>query len=266
MTYFTDLNADNGLNPLTWAQIGLNASSPDQARAELVRQLEQVVHINSLHLIVGADLPASYRPGQRCATETATRDQVSGTLVSKEWTRFQQDGHFVNDPMVRRVGMTSRPMFWFEDSEFHRSMNDEELRFARNYFEYDIRCGVVDGTLDMLARKVDFIGLDSRISPKEFREFERYASQKFKLAISWFSEGVRLREMKMTETQSNLTRREQECLQWTATGQNTSQISDRLFLCEATVNEHIASAMRRLRAQTRVQACARAVLSNQISL
>lgn len=139
-------------------------------------------------------------------------------------------------------------------------MNDRDLHFARHYFDHEIRFGVVDGNVDLRARKSELIAFDSHASRKDFREFKKFRAGQFKLALSWFSEGARLRELGSDGHLQCLPTRERECLQWTASGLNSSQISERLGISDATVNEHIQSAMKRLGASTRIQASARAAL------
>lgn len=53
-----------------------------------------------------------------------------------------------------------------------------------------------------------------------------------------------------------LTPRERECLLWSALGKRSKQIAAILGISQATVNEYIASAMKKLKADTRAQAAA----------
>ena len=54
----------------------------------------------------------------------------------------------------------------------------------------------------------------------------------------------------------DLAPREKECLLWVGLGKTTKEIADRLKLSDPTVNEYIASAMRKLGATSRTQAVA----------
>lgn len=63
-----------------------------------------------------------------------------------------------------------------------------------------------------------------------------------------------------------LSPREQDCLLLLARGYQTAQIADRLVLSDATVNEYIANARKKLKARTRSEAVARAVQAGLVSL
>ena len=54
----------------------------------------------------------------------------------------------------------------------------------------------------------------------------------------------------------DLAPREKECLLWVGLGKTTKEIADRLKLSDPTVDEYIASAMRKLGATSRTQAVA----------
>ena len=80
------------------------------------------------------------------------------------------------------------------------------------------------------------------------------------IATTWFCEALRVRELADRMPPAQLSARERECLLWVQIGQSTKQIADRLMLGDATVNEYIAGAMRKLDASNRIQAAARATL------
>lgn len=63
-----------------------------------------------------------------------------------------------------------------------------------------------------------------------------------------------------------LSPRERECMQWLAAGKVTKEIGDLLHLSDSAVNLYVANAKRKLRADTREQAVARALLLGEISL
>lgn len=63
-----------------------------------------------------------------------------------------------------------------------------------------------------------------------------------------------------------LSPREQDCILLLARGYQTAQIADRLVLSDATVNEYIRNARKKLKARTRSEAVARAVQSGLVSL
>lgn len=61
-----------------------------------------------------------------------------------------------------------------------------------------------------------------------------------------------------------LTPRERECLLWLGRGFRTAAIADRLGIAQVTVDLHLRGARRKLRAATREEALAKAILGGQI--
>jgi DNA-binding CsgD family transcriptional regulator len=61
-----------------------------------------------------------------------------------------------------------------------------------------------------------------------------------------------------------LTGRERECLLWLSRGLRTVAIADRLGIAPATVDLHFKGARRKLRAATREEALAKAILADLI--
>jgi DNA-binding CsgD family transcriptional regulator len=255
-------NGKDNLNPLQWAQIARAAESLKDVRAVVKRHLSELIHVNSLLITIGMR-SATERLGRK-APSTSFQESA-GVLVDREWTEFLSAGNFASDPMVKRLGNTHRSLFWWENSPLHRSMDDNDRRFARHYFEHDIRLGIVDGYAGRPGEVSELIALDSRASSREFREFTSVYGHRFQLATAWLWEGIRLKALEGSPDALRLAPRELECLAWASTGMTSHDIAQRLSLSVTTVDEYIASAMRRLGAQTRVQACARATLLGLIS-
>jgi DNA-binding CsgD family transcriptional regulator len=65
---------------------------------------------------------------------------------------------------------------------------------------------------------------------------------------------------------AELSNRERECLQWLAAGLGTKQLSERMGISLDTANEYIGKARRKMRAQSRAEAVARAVALRMIDL
>lgn len=76
----------------------------------------------------------------------------------------------------------------------------------------------------------------------------------------------KLSQQRFGRRRQSLSPRERDCISFLAIGYQTAQIADRLNLSDATVNEYIANARKKLGAQTRAQAVAVAVQHHLIEL
>ncbi len=79
-------------------------------------------------------------------------------------------------------------------------------------------------------------------------------------------EAMHVQADSVTEKESLLSRREQECLSFLASGSRTSRIADRLCISASTVEFHLRNAKRKLGASTREEALAKAITSRQIAV
>jgi DNA-binding CsgD family transcriptional regulator len=262
MTRASRPGGDGNLDPLQWAQLALGSKTLHETRAGIKKRLSGLIHVNSLLITVGMRTPPATNEGETNAT---TFRESAGVLVSREWTEYLSAGEILHDPMVKRIGATQHALFWWENSPLHRSMNDEDRRFARHYFDHDIRLGIVDGCARSPGDVSELIALDSRASFRDFQEFRRVHGQRLQLAVAWLWEAIRLRELDELHNATRLAPRERECLTWASSGMTSSDIAQRLNLSSTTVNEYLASAMKRLGARTRVQTCARATLLGLIA-
>jgi DNA-binding NarL/FixJ family response regulator len=68
------------------------------------------------------------------------------------------------------------------------------------------------------------------------------------------------------ETTSSLTKRELEVLRWLAEGLSQSEIADRMFISEKTIETHIHHILTKLGARNRAQAVALAYRNNFVSV
>ena len=73
-------------------------------------------------------------------------------------------------------------------------------------------------------------------------------------------------ERRFARRRRRLTRQETTCLSWVASGMSTKRLAHRMGISDATANEYIRNACRKLHAATRAEAAAKAVASGIISL
>lgn len=102
-------------------------------------------------------------------------------------------------------------------------------------------------------------------NPGQFLEKLNAASSDIHVASLYLH--TRLEDIVSEKTDAPvLSPREQDCLLLLAHGCQTAQIADRLALSDATVNEYIRNARKKLKARTRSEAVARAVQAGLVSL
>ena len=61
-----------------------------------------------------------------------------------------------------------------------------------------------------------------------------------------------------------ISKREQECIRWSAEGLTTTAIAEKLCISESTVTFHLQNAMRKLDAKNRQQVVARAIMMGAV--
>ena len=100
----------------------------------------------------------------------------------------------------------------------------------------------------------------TKSNERDYVEATTRFSNQIHVATTYLCEALRVKELVQLKPKLTLSPRERECLLWVQAGRSTKQISERLTICDATVNEYIALAMTKLDASNRIQAAARATM------
>lgn len=173
-----------------------------------------------------------------------------------EWMRRYADRNYVHaDPVIRQVRMASMPFAW-EEAPYDP---DEEPEAARVMDEAP-SFGLAEGfavpihTTHGFNAIVTFGGRRLRLSPEERAALHLVAIYAHGQARACLQAG-----RGVSDKPPSLSRREVECLRWTAAGKTGWEISRILHLSERTVEQYIATATRKLSAVNRVQAVAEAL-------
>ena len=177
----------------------------------------------------------------------------------------QNDPEFVmEDPFARHAATSTEPLFMHTDRPEDCTINDAERAHVKRLRDSGLQSGTViplqnreEKSISTLAVGVGFDG------PGNSENLRRNIGI-LKFLLTYFNEGLRLRDRIDEFAGSPLSSREQECLAWAAVGRTTSEISDVLSISENTVNEYIKSAAKKLGAANRTQACTRAFLLSLI--
>lgn len=185
-----------------------------------------------------------------------------GVFLDEEWDgRINRDPALaLADPIARRFFAGEQALVVQRGNELFRSMNEREQAFYRHYDEHDVRAGAVWPVHDRKAGTVHVIATWTKSPPRDYLKAVAHHDREVHIAMTWLCEALRVRELTRRCPRVALSPRERECLLWVQAGRSTKDIGDRLMLSDATVNEYIVAAMRKLDASNRIQAAARAAM------
>jgi DNA-binding CsgD family transcriptional regulator len=189
-----------------------------------------------------------------------------GVSISEEWERRLETDLTIarNEPVAKRMVRSGRPLYLWRDSQLARSFSPCEKRYLDFYEDHGMRSGAVFPVHDRRAGTMSVLFLCVDQPRRRIEDLSRQGGADLHLAFTHFCEGLRVRHLAERTVRPVLSLRERECLCWVSAGCSTKEIADRLSLADATVDEYVASAMRKLEASSRAQACARAALLSLI--
>lgn len=241
-------------DPLEWAAIALNESDFGVAFEKIDRRLVQGGLDRSSFLV---DSPT----GDACVP---VRDRLFGVVVCEEFEKFLlgRTEPVMDAATTTRLSRTERlaPTI-FDHPETDLRVSSE---VADVMDSYGFKGGFSASFFSRDRKTYSTFTCCSLTSSSEVSEIYDVLGPFIRNAFAFFSEGRILRDIADQE-QPVLSRRESECLLWTAQGKTTQQIADQLMLSDRTIDEYIANAVRKLRASNRTQACARAIMLSLIS-
>ncbi|WP_172971989.1 LuxR family transcriptional regulator [Roseibium aquae] len=191
-----------------------------------------------------------------------TNPHIMTTTWNEEWkARYLSKSYILNDPVVAFGATTRRPFLWSECLA-QPGVTAEGLRILHEAETFNMADGVFvpiygptgfEGT-------VTFAGLTETLGPHDLKALHL-------TSIYAYGQAIRLTATS-DETPgagTNLTRRERECLKWSAAGQTSSDIADKLGISRHTADWYLKEATRKLGALNRTHAVALAYQQGVIS-
>lgn len=185
--------------------------------------------------------------------------RIDGYIMLSGWNeswleRYVSQDYVQIDPIARRLQNATDPFTWSEVVE-GRELTPQARRVMEEAADIGMRDGLcvplydLDGrrsVLSMAARSIDLDPADKGV----LHLVGMYAQNRIREMI----------EVRGTVTERPpLSPRERECLQWTAAGKTSWEISAILNLSQSTTDGYIASATRKLGAANRTQAVAEGI-------
>ena len=250
---------DLGRAHLDLAELALTAPTMNDAWPTMVKHV--LSYGADTHILMHFNLPfeevrKNYAPPEKLFHYKFPEELIKEGQTNPEFVK--------NDPFARKASTLEGLQYIYTDQPENYIINDAERAVVKQYRDSGLQSGAIvqlqnreENSISALCAGVGFdeTGNDALL---------RRSIGIIRLLLTYFNEGLRLRDRIDEFAGSPLSSREQECLAWAAVGRTTSEISDVLSISENTVNEYIKSAAKKLGAANRTQACTRAFLLSLI--
>lgn len=249
-----------GLNPLEWSEMALSSDDENLTITKLFKKLESYGFENGAFFYKATTKNASKSFGGEF--------RYFGEIISPDWECFMRDNPEFGseDPMGRRLAAGNNCILTLPSIGVMPMLSKNEQEIFNLYCDFGFTAGVSFSNHDRKNGNFAALLLHHTENPDPFTAAcTRKNLRSIHLIMAYIAEVFRVKEMANSDEFQKLSDREQECLTWSAIGCTTKEIADTLNLADATVNEYFNSAMHKLGANTRTQACARAFLLKLIS-
>ena len=189
-------------------------------------------------------------------------EETHGVMVSRSF-----EEHIIEHPEITqtlevmgRFGAGNQMIAANPLHPHYELWSESDRNYLRIMAEFGFHGGFAASVHDPMRDSFTFITGSSLSSAEDARSSFDLIASAFLPAISFFMEGLQVKALRRDPDFQPLSAREQECLLWVCNGLMNSAIADRTGLSEHTVKEYLANAARKLRADTRAQAAARATM------
>lgn len=237
------------LSPLDWASRGLNAASVEEGWESFFAEMANCGFENCSASVMkigenvltersyGVVITPQFEEHVRANPEMTRSMELLVRFGMREQVNACTAGHPEFDPL------------WKDDMSFYHRMQD-----------FGFKGGFGASLVDSLSREFTVLTASCFTSSADAIDaYDELASQLLP-ALTFLSEGMRVRELVEAEDFQPLSPREAECLVWVCSGLMNSAIAERTGLSEHTVREYLRLGAKKLGARTRAQAAARAAM------
>ena len=179
------------------------------------------------------------------------RHYVLRTNFPSDWAqRYEQNGYFSVDPVVRRSFHSIMPFDWAE----LKSLTATQANFFGESREFGVGERGISIPLRTRGNEQAMLSLTSNLSHHSWQQLKREELGRMRLLASVFHASV-MSSVQGVETppEPMLTYREVECLRWCAEGKTHEEIASILRLSPRTVRFFLDSARRKMNCQNIVQ-------------
>ncbi|MEZ5896961.1 MAG: helix-turn-helix transcriptional regulator [Parvularculaceae bacterium] len=195
-------------------------------------------------------------------TENAAVSSYSKSFLEYLYDRSPQ--HVLD--VSRRAAQSSLPFVWTRSDAFLRYGKGGIDRDHADIYFNEFRAPETYIVPVSTPGKIGSSGF-SFFSDVSEEAFERFIDQfHLSILVAGYAAHNRMQVLRAAKLEpALLSKRERECLLWLAKGCRTKEISQKLGIREVTVNLHISNARKKLKAVTREQAVAKAVMLGAIA-
>jgi DNA-binding CsgD family transcriptional regulator len=185
-----------------------------------------------------------------------------GSFITDQFTQFMTARPEMQKitPALQLVRRANKPLMFFGDELTVPEKTDLHKEFNKFMQSFNLKGRVMAPFNEPDDDRTMAVGWWDFGKNGNARKLWERKGLEFSLAAAYFAEGVRDDLDPVGKGYEPLSSRERECLLWVAAGRRTGEIAHLLSISEATVNEYLSRAMRKLGASTRSQACAKAIL------
>jgi DNA-binding CsgD family transcriptional regulator len=180
--------------------------------------------------------------------------------------RYRQERYYRQDPVVSHCIANLSPLLVGRDAvcswpDKGWSLTPIQRRIINEAAECGMKTGVVIPLRSLGCHPIAGMSLSSAMSLKEFQRIVAECGTVAQLAALYAHTRIQMQLQPREEEEKvvALTDRERECLLWASHGLSSKQTANRLCVSSRTVEFHVANAMKKLEAASRVQAVTRAV-------
>ncbi len=245
--------ASEVLEPLEALEVAMTASSIDDAWQKMGGKFEKAGFTSCALAIARRSVEAPIgHPDTR----------FWGSFVSERFQEVMAALPAVqkSSPPLMQLRSTARPIAFFGDSEEFRSSNPDISKYNEIISGFGIKGRAIIPFHAPASDCLMAIGWWNFESAEESKALWAKLGGLFSLSATYFCQGILDNFTPLAQPTEALSSRERECLLWVATGKRTGEIAQLLNLADATVNEYLTRAMKKLGARTRSEACAKAVI------
>lgn len=248
-----------------------------QNQFTLERDLEHLVFdtIERAHLVEDAQSlealfePACRRLGFSHIGAFSVRDpsgRMAGQYIAGGTDRIWEDhyiqqGHFEHDAIVELIPNTLDFIIWSEVRR-QRAVSPD----AATVFDEAGEFGLADGFVLPLHYLNGAVAATVLLAPQPLESHARSRAATHILSAYFAMAARKLMALQPPASQTALSPRQRECLQWVRAGKSDWEIGEILKISEHTVAEHIEAARKKLGVRTRTQAVIEAIARKLISL